>query len=82
MLDNSIKFKRGTTGLGIMTTYWEKAENPEQYASLEIFMDKVRAMLWRTNQVVIHYECLPTLESKCQSLVAILMHYEMIEFSS
>jgi hypothetical protein len=78
MLDDSIEFEKETSGLDIMTILWHKTTNPEQYSSLDVFLDKVRSMLWRDHKVVVHCECCISMDEKCERIVSALKQYELI----
>jgi hypothetical protein len=79
MLDDSIEFKSGASGLDIMTIYWKKTPNPEQYSSLDVFLDKVRAMLWREHKIVVHCECCLSTSEKCERIVSVLEQHSMLK---
>jgi hypothetical protein len=82
MLDDSIEFEKETSGLAIMTIYWQKTTNPEQYPSLDVFLDKVRSMLWRDHKIVVHCECCLSTDEKCERIVSTLKQYNLIKLGS
>ena len=77
-LIDSIEFEKETSGLDIMTIFWQKTKNPEQYSSFDVFLDKFRSMLWRDHKIVVHCECCLSTSEKCERIVSILKKYDLI----
>jgi len=79
-MDETLEFEQGTPAIDIMTTYWENTFDPEQFASLDQFLDRIRANLWKFQKIGIYLECCLSTEEKCERIVSALKDKNLIKF--
>lgn len=79
-MDETIEFDIGTPAIEIMTTYWESTFDPEQFSSLDQFLDMLRANLWKFQKIGISLGCCLSTNEKCEQIVSVLKDKNLIKF--
>jgi hypothetical protein len=79
-MNDIIEFDIDTPAEAIMNTYWENTFDPEQFASLDQFLDRLRANLWKFQKIGISLECCLSTTEKCERIVSVLKEKNLIKF--
>jgi len=79
-MDETIEFDIDTPAIDIMTTYWKSTFDPEQFASLDQFLDRLRANLWKFQKIGISFECCVSTNEQCERIVSVLKDKNLIKF--
>lgn len=77
-MDEILIFAPDATAVDIMETCWKNTFNPEQFSSLDVFLDWTRANLWKFKKIAIQLECCLSTEEKCERIVSVLKEKNLI----